>query len=60
MLVEKDLLEKIKFCFASLFTDRAISYREDKGFDHFKVKLSVAVQKNGKKRCWKFWSNVHN
>jgi pyruvate,water dikinase len=42
---EKDLLEKIKFCFASLFTDRAISYREDKGFDHFKVKLSVAVQK---------------
>jgi len=42
---EKDLLEKIKFCFASLFTDRAISYREDKGFDHFKVKLSVAIQK---------------
>jgi len=42
---EKDLFEKIKFCFASLFTDRAISYREDKGFDHFKVKLSVAVQK---------------
>jgi len=42
---EKDLLEKIKFCFASLFTDRAISYREDKGFDHFKVKLSVGVQK---------------
>jgi pyruvate,water dikinase len=42
---EKDLLEKIKFCFASLFTDRAISYREDKGFDHFKVKLSVSVQK---------------
>jgi len=42
---EKDLLEKIKYCFASLFTDRAISYREDKGFDHFKVKLSVGVQK---------------
>jgi pyruvate,water dikinase len=41
----QDLLEKIKYCFASLFTDRAISYREDKGFDHFKVKLSVAVQK---------------
>jgi len=42
---EEDLLKKIKFCLASLFTDRAISYREDKGFDHFKVKLSVGVQK---------------
>jgi len=42
---EKDLLEKVKYCFASLFTDRAISYREDKGFDHFKVKLSVGIQK---------------
>ena len=32
-------------CFASLFTDRAISYRVDKGFDHFAVALSVGVQK---------------
>ncbi len=32
-------------CFASLFTDRAISYRIDNGFDHFKVALSVAVMK---------------
>jgi pyruvate,water dikinase len=32
-------------CFASLFTDRAISYRVDKGFDHFKVALSIGVQK---------------
>ncbi|MFA5987973.1 MAG: phosphoenolpyruvate synthase, partial [Candidatus Paceibacterota bacterium] len=32
-------------CMASLFTDRAISYRVDKGFDHFKVSLSVGVQK---------------
>lgn len=32
-------------CFASLFTDRAISYRVDKGFDHFSVYLSVGVQK---------------
>ncbi|HXG46552.1 MAG TPA: phosphoenolpyruvate synthase [Methylomirabilota bacterium] len=32
-------------CFASLFTDRAISYRADKGFDHFKVALSVGVQR---------------
>ncbi len=39
------LLEAIKNCMASLFTDRAISYREDKGFDHFKVALSVGVQK---------------
>lgn len=42
---EKDLLEKVKFCFASLFTDRAIFYRQEKGFDHFQVKLSVGVQK---------------
>jgi pyruvate,water dikinase len=32
-------------CFASLFTDRAISYRVDKGFGHFDVYLSIAVQK---------------
>lgn len=32
-------------CFASLFTDRAISYREDKGFGHFDVYLSIGVQK---------------
>ncbi len=35
----------VQKCFASLFTDRAISYREDKGFNHFSVYLSVAVQK---------------
>lgn len=34
-----------KKCIASLFTNRAISYRHDKGFDHFKVSLSVGVQK---------------
>lgn len=38
------LLESCRRCFASLFTDRAISYREDKGFDHFKVALSIGVQ----------------
>ena len=32
-------------CFASLFTDRAIAYREEKKFDHFSVQLSIAVQK---------------
>ena len=42
---ERQLLNSVKKCMASLFTDRAISYREDKGFDHFKVKLSVGVQK---------------
>jgi pyruvate,water dikinase len=39
------LLETCKRCYASLFTDRAISYREDKGFDHLKVALSLGVQR---------------
>lgn len=39
------LLEACRKCFASLFTDRAISYREDKGFDHLSVALSIGVQK---------------
>ncbi len=39
------LMETCKSCFASLFTDRAISYRVDKGFDHFKVALSIGVQR---------------
>jgi pyruvate, water dikinase len=39
------LLETCKRCFASLFTDRAISYREDKGFDHFQIALSIGVQR---------------
>ena len=42
---EEELLGKVMECFASLFTDRAISYRVDKGFDHLKVFLSVGVQK---------------
>ena len=42
---EIQLLESCKKCFASLFTNRAISYRVDKGFDHFKVALSIGVQK---------------
>jgi len=42
---EEELLEKVRECFASLFTNRAISYRQDKGFDHFSVYLSVGVQK---------------
>jgi pyruvate,water dikinase len=39
------LLDACKRCFASLFKDRAISYRADKGFDHFKVALSLGVQR---------------
>ncbi|MDP7302216.1 MAG: PEP/pyruvate-binding domain-containing protein, partial [Pirellulaceae bacterium] len=39
------LLETCRRCFASLFTDRAISYREDKAFDHFQVALSIGVQR---------------
>jgi len=42
---EDELIEKCRECFASLFTNRAISYRVDKGFDHFSVYLSVGVQK---------------
>jgi pyruvate,water dikinase len=41
---EVELLESVKKGLASLFTSRAISYREDMGFDHFKVALSVGVQ----------------
>lgn len=41
----KSVLESCHKCFASLFTDRAISYRQEKGFDHFAVALSVGVQK---------------
>jgi pyruvate,water dikinase len=40
---EEMLLDAVRRCQASLFTDRAISYRTDQGFDHFKVFLSVAV-----------------
>jgi pyruvate,water dikinase len=42
---ETQLIDSYKRCLASLFTDRAISYRIDRGFDHFKVALSVTVMK---------------
>ncbi|MFD1094865.1 phosphoenolpyruvate synthase [Salegentibacter chungangensis] len=42
---EKALLEAVKNCFASLYTDRAVKYREDKGFKYEEVALSVGVQK---------------
>jgi pyruvate,water dikinase len=41
----KGVLESCHKCFASLFTDRAIAYRQHNGFDHFEVALSVGVQK---------------
>jgi pyruvate, water dikinase len=40
-----DVVEACRRCFASLFTDRAIVYRINNGFDHFKVGLSVGVMK---------------
>jgi pyruvate, water dikinase len=42
---EAALLEACRRCFASLFTDRAISYREHQGFDHLEIALSVGVQR---------------
>jgi pyruvate,water dikinase len=41
---EQPLLDACRRCFASLFTDRAISYRMDKGFAHTKIALSIGVQ----------------
>ncbi|MDD5144885.1 MAG: phosphoenolpyruvate synthase [Candidatus Pacebacteria bacterium] len=42
---ENELLKAVKKCFASLFTDRAIFYREDKGFKHLEIALSACIQK---------------
>ncbi len=42
---EEPLLDACRECYASLFTDRAIAYREEQGFDHLDVALSVGVQK---------------
>lgn len=39
------LIDAVRNCFASLFTDRAISYRQSFGYDHFNIGLSVCVQK---------------
>lgn len=41
----ESLLIAVRNCFASLFTDRAISYRQNFGYDHFNIGLSVGVQK---------------
>jgi pyruvate, water dikinase len=45
------LLDAVRLCFASLFKDRAIAYRVDNGFDHFKVFLSVGVMKMVRSDC---------
>jgi pyruvate, water dikinase len=42
---EEDLLDACRRCYASLFTDRALAYRDAHGFGHFDVALSVGVQK---------------
>jgi len=42
---EKELMNNVRKCFASLYTDRAIKYREDNGFQHGKIALSVGIQK---------------
>jgi len=42
---DKSLLDSVKHCFASLYTDRAISYRVNQGFEHKEIALSVGVQK---------------
>jgi pyruvate,water dikinase len=41
----EEIIDACKRCFASLFTNRAISYRQDKGFDHFEVALSITIQR---------------
>jgi len=46
-----NIIYATKQCIASLFTNRAISYREDKGFDHFTIALSVGVQKMVRSDC---------
>lgn len=40
-----DVVKAVQRCYASLYTDRAIKYREDKGFDHSKIALSAGIQK---------------
>ena len=44
-ITDKSRPESIKNCFASLFTDRVISYRKKIGYDSKKVKISVGIQK---------------
>lgn len=41
---DHELLQACRDCYASLFTDRAITYRNEKGFDHCDVALSIGIQ----------------
>ncbi|MFO7965838.1 MAG: phosphoenolpyruvate synthase [Desulfobacterales bacterium] len=49
---DKELLDACRKCYASLFTDRAISYRIEKGFDTKEIALSVGVQKMVRSDLW--------
>ena len=42
---EEEIIDSVKKCMASLFTDRALVYRIEQGFDHFQIGISVGVQK---------------
>ncbi|PSP56598.1 phosphoenolpyruvate synthase [Halobacteriales archaeon QS_1_67_19] len=44
-ITREDLVDRVKRCWASLFTQRAIYYRQEKGFDHEKVDIAVVVQR---------------
>lgn len=49
---ERALLDACRRCYASLFTDRAISYRQTKGFDHLKIALSIGIQRMARSDAW--------
>lgn len=59
---EKELINYIRKCWASLWTSRAIYYREKQGFDHFHVSLAVVIQKmvNSEKSGVMFTANPIN
>jgi len=58
---EEEVVAAVQGCWASLFESRAIFYREEQGFDHFKVGIAVPVQKMVKKEvdAVKFKKNTH-
>ena len=54
------LLDACRRCFASLFTDRAISYRADKGFDHLQGRALHRRAAHGARRPWRVGRDVHD
>ena len=56
---EEAVVEACRHCFASIFTDRAIIYRVNNGFDHFKVALSVGVMQHGARRYGRQRRDLH-